>query len=354
MSTLTYNLVLAAASVAIWRDSDGRSAGRLAIRLFGGLLLTSLAAAVGAFAVFGEGPFGIIRLWCWSLFAHLPALALTLAWRRTDSRAARGLAASLTLSLWAVAASAFWLEPTRLEVSRVRLESDEVERPLRLVLVADIQTDRVGPFEREVLARVMTEEPDAVFFAGDFVQAPAARAATEQARLSRVFREAGLSAPLGVWAVDGNTDARGWQRVFDGTDAHLFERSETVASGPLRVTGLTSRTSRRTDLEIQNRPGFHVVLGHYPDYALGDIDADLLLAGHCHGGQIRLPLFGPPLTLSKVPRAWTSGATELASGATLIVSRGIGMERGRAPRLRFLCRPELVVIDVVPSSSSSP
>ena len=40
--------------------------------------------------------------------------------------------------------------------------------------------------------------------------------------------------------------------------------------------------------------------------------------------------------------------TDLPGGAKLFVSRGVGMECGHAPRLRFLCRPELAVIDLVP------
>ena len=45
--------------------------------------------------------------------------------------------------------------------------------------------------------------------------------------------------------------------------------------------------------------------------------------------------------------------TRLANGSTLVVSRGIGMERGTAPRLRFLCRPEIAIVDLVPSSADS-
>jgi hypothetical protein len=95
---------------------------------------------------------------------------------------------------------------------------------------------------------------------------------------------------------------------------------------------------------------FHIIVGHCPNFALGDVKADLLVAGHCHGGQVRLPGIGPLLTLSRVPRSWAAGVTRLADGKTLIVSRGVGMERGAAPRLRFLCRPELVFIDIVPSA----
>jgi len=91
-----------------------------------------------------------------------------------------------------------------------------------------------------------------------------------------------------------------------------------------------------------------VVLGHSPNFALGRIEADLLVAGHTHGGQVRVPLVGPLVTLSKVPRRWAAGLTDLPGGGRLLVSRGVGMEGGSAPRLRLFCRPELVVIDLAP------
>jgi len=55
------------------------------------------------------------------------------------------------------------------------------------------------------------------------------------------------------------------------------------------------------------------------------------------------------MTRSGVPRSWAAGVTQLGPGKTLIVSRGIGMERADAPRIRFLCRPEIVIVDVMPA-----
>jgi len=121
-----------------------------------------------------------------------------------------------------------------------------------------------------------------------------------------------------------------------------------VRLGELSVTGLSRRDSGASDLELPDVPGFHIVVGHDPDFALGAVEADLLLAGHTHGGQVRLPGLGPLVTSSRVPRAWAAGRTALANDRTLIVSRGIGMERGYAPQLRFLCPPELVVVDLEP------
>ena len=70
------------------------------------------------------------------------------------------------------------------------------------------------------------------------------------------------------------------------------------------------------------------------------------MAGHTHGGQVQVPGFGPVVTFSRVPAEWADGVTSLSGGRTLVVSRGIGMERSYAPRLRFFCRPEIVVIDL--------
>jgi uncharacterized protein len=90
------------------------------------------------------------------------------------------------------------------------------------------------------------------------------------------------------------------------------------------------------------------VLGHSPSYAFGSVPADLALAGHTHGGQVRLPWVGPLTTFSVIPRRFSAGLADRPHGGKLLVARGIGMERGAAPRLRFLCRPELAVIDLVP------
>jgi predicted MPP superfamily phosphohydrolase len=102
---------------------------------------------------------------------------------------------------------------------------------------------------------------------------------------------------------------------------------------------LTLHDSANVSITIVDQEKFHIVLGHTPDFSLGRIEADLLIAGHTNGGQVQLPSVEPLLTLPQVPRSWASGVTEIKPGKKLVVSRGIGMERGDAPRVRFLCRP---------------
>jgi uncharacterized protein len=59
--------------------------------------------------------------------------------------------------------------------------------------------------------------------------------------------------------------------------------------------------------------------------------------------------------MSDVPlRIGGGGLHRRASGGLLYISRGVGMERGNAPRIRFACRPEVALIDLVPSGDRAP
>ena len=171
---------------------------------------------------------------------------------------------------------------------------------------------------------------------------------------SNLFRRGGqvacdLEAPLGSYAVKGNVDWSDWPVLFAGSPVVALETTSSQDLGPVVLTGLTLQDSANAALSVSAQDKYHIVLGHVPNYSLGQIEADLLIAGHTHGGQVRIPLLGPVFTLSQVPRSWASGMTSIAPGRHLIVSRGIGMERMNAPRMRFLCRPELVVLDLVPA-----
>jgi uncharacterized protein len=355
MADLAFNALMlavdAAALLAVrrWPGALGVAAG--------GLL--AAAAALGLAVAFALGlhwhpVFGTLRFAAWATFLHAPLLLLggaALLRRRRVWRLGLPAAAAAVL---AVAADAFLREPAALELRRYAIASAKVDRPLRIGVVADLQTDDPGEYERAALARLMAEKPDLVLFAGDYVHVlDRDERARQWDELNRLLREVGLSAPLGVYAVQGDVDPGPWERIFDGLGAELFPETRTVQRAGLAVTGLSHRDGIDTSLALPGCAGFHIAFGHRPDFALGSIDADLLVAGHTHGGQVALPFVGPLITMSAVPRAWAGGLTELPGGRTLVVSRGVGMERGVAPRLRFLCPPELVVIDVVPAAGGA-
>ncbi len=75
-----------------------------------------------------------------------------------------------------------------------------------------------------------------------------------------------------------------------------------------------------------------------------DSRIDLLVSGHTHGGQVSVPFFGPPITLSSVPRDVAAGGLHVVDGRRIYVSRGVGLERGTAPRIRFRVPPEVSLL----------
>ena len=145
---------LVAALVALRRvDSLGRAVPIglvfLVLGVASALLCARAAPELGTFA-------------SWGLFVHAPIFLFAVAFH-LRARWITVVAAGLAL----VGVDAFLVEPNWLEVSRVRIESAKVGKPLRIALVADIQTDRVGAYERGAFRRIRDERPDVVLFAGD-------------------------------------------------------------------------------------------------------------------------------------------------------------------------------------------
>jgi hypothetical protein len=347
-----YNLLmLITIGGALWFLWRGRPLQRRS------LLAASVAVALlGLLGLFfaNVGGFGLVRLAAWSVFLHAPLFLLGVAaLSLRQKRAFSSICLAGALALWLIALDAFLIEPRWLQVQRVTLPITKLSSPLRIALIADLQTDAPGDYERHAVELAQAANPDLILLAGDYVHIASARYAASSQSLNELLREAALNAPLGIYAVRGNVDPPGeWREIFAGLPVQAVEATSAVDLGPVYLTLLSLADSANSAPLIPPRDKPHIVLGHRPDYALGQSQADLLLAGHTHGGQVRLPVIGPIMTLSQVPRAWADGVTQIAPGRTLIVSRGIGMERMDAPPLRFLCRPELLIIDLAPAAAA--
>jgi hypothetical protein len=352
-------------AAVLWR-APGASTARLRRELLVlGAFGIGYAVVTGATTiVVFRNVFAVFRIWSHVLFWVLAPLALArgaiLLRRRRGSAAGAATLVALGLSLAGVHVYATAVEPFRLEVRRHRVPVDaELVEPVRIAILADLQTDRIGAFEQVVFARLDAERPDLVLLPGDWLQVPDESSfAREQPRLAALFEGLGHSPRLGIWAVDGDIETAA--RELAGTPARVLHDEIVPLPGEpaLQVIGLSRPASRRPldshiRAAIDSFAGFSIVFGHAPDFALPAIDGRdrpraLLVAGHTHGGQVVIPGFGPPFTLTSIPRTFAAGGLFELGATTLCVSRGVGMERGYAPRVRFLCRPELVVIELVP------
>jgi len=356
MNTTAHNILNAIfvllSLYSVWRFHT--AAHWLAILHIPLLFIISLISAL----TYSHSLFAWAQLAAWTTFLHFPLLLIGYAvifskqWPTHPKRRPLAIGSALwAIVMVSIAIDAFFIEPHWLETSYVTLTTSKLSTPLRVAVIADIQTDRPGDYEKNSLRQALAAEPDIVLFAGDYIHLGqhSRSYAAESAALNAILKQINLTAPLGAYAIRGNVDwPPKWQTIFAGLPISTCDNTAHVDLGPLVLTTLSLEDSFSGRLPIAAQDKFQIVIGHSPNFSLGPVQADLLIAGHTHGGQVQLPLIGPLLTLSDVPRAWASGVTEIAPGKTLIVSRGIGMERGAAPRLRFLCRPEIVIIDIVP------
>jgi uncharacterized protein len=328
-----------------------------------GCALVLVLLALKGIALVASGldiPFGVMHVLWLDLVVVLPLAAVSLgvlAWR-TGGMAVRALVV-LGLLLVPIGAYASFVEPERLVVEQatVELSPERSGRdPVRIAVIADLQFERLGDHEREAVERVMAERPDLILLSGDYHQGMADSFEQERPGLQRLLRE--LRAPGGVFAVQGDSEGIAKARsVFAGTDIRLLideQVSTRVGDRAISIAALRLRywqaSARELTERFEARSGtrdIRLLLAHRPDAAkwlAPNTRVDLVVAGHTHGGQLQLPLVGPLTTASDVPREVAAGGLHSLGERRIYVSRGIGVERGQAPRLRLGAPPEVSIL----------
>lgn len=274
---------------------------------------------------------------------------------RCTRRVFLGVCGGAVLGGLGLAHYAWQVEPQRLLVSEITLTAS-VTAPVSLAFVSDLH---LGPdvtlAEIERVVNVVNGlAPDLVLLGGDYVSHTAETMPALAGVLAR------LTARLGVYAVLGNhdlwTDRELVQRGLEAAGARvLVNAGEEVATpgGPIYLAGLDDAWSGQPDYTqamAAHREGTPtILLQHEPDPAAERADdARLLLqlAGHTHGGQVRLPLIGAPV-LPLHGRRYVAGLYTVGR-SHLYVTRGIGVIK---PPVRFNCPPEVAVFTLTPQAA---
>lgn len=236
----------------------------------------------------------------------------------------------------------FWVQATHHEFS------GPVPRVIKIAHLSDIHSRGWSRREASILSLIAAERPHLIVITGDCFTDR-----YESQDFSLDFLKE-LKAPLGVWAVRGNWEI--W-RPADNEPAFYEEAGVNFllnqSSSPLKgfsIVGLDDPWSGKADLPkaLKGVPpnNFRLVLFHAPAFFDRTNEPfQLALAGHTHGGQVRIP-FMKPLILPEDSGRFVQGWYE-SHGAQMYVSRGIGTSLVQA---RFLCRPEVAFITLKPKS----
>jgi predicted MPP superfamily phosphohydrolase len=227
---------------------------------------------------------------------------------------------------------------------------------MKIVQISDFhfQEYTEAAFLDAIVRKVNAEAADLVVLTGDFVSTkPLPRHFSTRLGYHCAEHLSQLTCPL-RYAILGNHDCLvGTHAITDALHTHgipvLANSFVPLERGGQRVwlAGIKDVLEDKPDL-VAALPGGSseqepiILLAHEPDfadYAVGR-RVDLILSGHTHGGQIRLPLL-PPLLLPDMGTKYVHGLFKLADGMQLYVNRGIGAV---TLPFRFRCQPEITVI----------
>jgi hypothetical protein len=250
-----------------------------------------------------------------------------------------------------------WIEITNLTLKLPHLES--AFQGLRLVQISDFHLGQWIDGERleRVFRMALEQAPDYLLLTGDYLEFRPYKRPNEWATyeedlklISSAFSQ--LPAFCPTIAILGNHDHKidaGWvEQALSKAGVTVLRNSVlTIQRGnsQLHLAGLddVSQKMDRLDILMESLPedGAAILLAHEPDFA--DVAAatqrfDLQLSGHSHGGQIVLPILGPPM-LPELGRKYPSGLYNI-NDMLLYTNRGVGVTTVNA---RFNCRPEITV-----------
>jgi predicted MPP superfamily phosphohydrolase len=251
------------------------------------------------------------------------------------------------------------VEPFRLGVTQVVLPGplSPADPPLRILHITDLHVERTTRREIDLLALVDQLQPDLILLTGDYVNLDY-RSDRRTWQDTRAILEQ-LAAPYGVYAVSGTPSvdtSENLSYIFSGLQVHLLQNEVQrleFQGKELYLVGIQyqehNRDVQALEEAIRQVPGsaFTILLYHTPDLIQPASQAgiDLYLAGHTHGGQVRLPFYGALVTFSQHGKDYEGGLYQ-EGPTTLFVSRGLGMEGMGFPRVRFLCPPEIALLEV--------
>jgi hypothetical protein len=240
---------------------------------------------------------------------------------------------------------AFFIEPAWIEVTHHRVQLAGLKQRLKVAHLTDLHIRQWGRREQALLQRLEEEKPDLILITGD-TTSPGATDADRYQLLSK------LQAPLGVYAVRGNWEL--WapmedeESLYRKAGIHSLMNEGQGVRDLLWLVGLDDALAGEPDVNkaFSTLPSGQpcVALMHSPvlfDEAAGR--CPLALAGHTHGGQVRLPGLGA-LWLPPGSGNYEAGWYE-RNGSRMYVSRGLG---NSILDLRFLCRPELAILTLEP------
>lgn len=234
--------------------------------------------------------------------------------------------------------------------------------PIKIALISDMH---IGPYKRHgwvrrVVKKIKKEAPDLVVIAGDSVYTDTTNPEQYLAGLAELTRT------IPTYAAVGNHDLGHNDESFFYDDEHARavikaltdagvtvlrneNRTLDVRTSKITIAGLEEYRTGESSFEdaLRSAPEFvpRIIAAHHPDPVtdapMGLVD--LMLAGHVHGGQVRIPFLAPLVRLPSILGQKFDRGLFRVAGTQIYITSGVG-ESG--PRARLFMPPEIVILTI--------
>lgn len=250
----------------------------------------------------------------------------------------------------------------RLKIVQYTITSEKIKKPMRIALVTDLHSCKYGASQKTLIDAVDREKPDMILLGGDIFddEIPDDNTKIFLSAIAKKYPCYYVTGNHEYWSMRVNEmldwlRAHGIEDIGGKTIQTNINGNEICLSGlndpdEARYTGEGDGMKAELGRAMNERDdtAFTMLLTHRPSFVdlYKDAGFDLVLAGHAHGGQWRIPgvlngVFTPDEGF--FPK-YAGGFYHFDNGGEMIVSRGLARESTRVPRI--FNRPELVIINL--------
>lgn len=245
----------------------------------------------------------------------------------------------------------FFVEPNKLEITNYKIQDKELAG-IKIVFASDFH---VKPNQQKRLEQIVNtinaQNPDLVVSVGDYVSGHTQESTMHPKQIAEELSK--IKTNYGFYTTLGNHD--GWydkvyiEELLEAKGINVLNNENVklqINNREIYIAGVEDKMTASPNIyeALENTKSPTILLTHTPDiFPKVPSDVNLTLAGHTHGGQVRLPLLGALIVPSDYGNKYSSGLIE-EKGKKMIVTNGIGVS---ILPIRFNCPPEVVVIEFV-------
>ena len=258
-----------------------------------------------------------------------------------------------------------------LTVTNYKIQSDKIKESTRIVLVSDLHDNEFGKNNQKLIDKIRGQNPDLILFDGDMNNEEADNPDSVCHLVKELKKTAPVYYALGnhekVYLKRKTSDLLGQIKVAGAQILNKRYEDITVNGNKIRIGSLyeyafavddkgdMSRERMKPKIrgfleEFQNSDSFKIMMSHRPDsfifgHAIDTWKIDLVVSGHAHGGQVRIPFVGG---LYGADQGWfpkyVDGIHHFKAVKNMVITRGMGSDKEKLPRFDNI--PEIVVIDL--------